>query len=264
MAILTVTSDVGGTTKQVGALYVPPGRAAQDAASATALGETGLVPDVVADLLSATLAHERCGVHLYRSVAGRTTDDELRAVYEEFGQETLRHVEILEELVLGSGGDPAYVSPAARATEKANAGLLESTFMLSGSVDPVTAELAMLEAVMLAEAKDHGNWELLSLLADAMADGPVKEATEAAVEEVLADEENHYGWAELTRMQLLYRLATGGQELPELDEDAAGEATIDVTDSTRDELYATAQELDIPGRSNMSKAELAEAIEEQA
>src|SRR3546814_13386017 len=69
----------------------------------------------VADLLSACLAHERCGTHLYRSVAGRTNNAILKAKYEEFGDETLRHVGILEELVASLGGNPSYVSPLARA-----------------------------------------------------------------------------------------------------------------------------------------------------
>ena len=44
---------------------------------------------------------------------------------------------LLEELITGAtGGDPQYVSPAARATEKAGAGLVESTYLLAGSVDP--------------------------------------------------------------------------------------------------------------------------------
>ena len=69
------------------------------------------------------LAHERCGTHLYRSVAGRTNNPVLQAQYEEFGDETERHVEILEELVTAAGGNPNYVSPAARATEGTDAKL---------------------------------------------------------------------------------------------------------------------------------------------
>ena len=259
MATLTVTSDVGGTTKPVGALYVPPGRDVLDAGSATQLAETGLDPAFTADLLSACLQHERCGVHLYRSVGGRTTNPDFRARYEEFERETLRHVEILEELIATTGGDPMYVSPSARATEKAAAGLVESTFLLEGSVDADTAELAMLEAVLLAETKDHGNWSLLGQLARAMSDGPVKEALRAAVEVVLAEEEEHYGWADNARAQLLYGLATGGQALPEPDDEV-----VDLTDATKEELYARAQELDIEGRSSMTKDELAAAIEENA
>lgn len=259
MAILTVTSDVGGTTRPVGALYVPPGRDVLDAGLTTQLAETGLDPAFTADLLSACLQHERCGVHLYRSVGGRTTNPDFQARYEEFERETLRHVEILEELIATTGGDPMYVSPSARATEKAAAGLVESTFVLEGSIDPDTAELAMLEAVLLAETKDHGNWTLLGRLAGAMADGPVKEALTAAVEVVLAEEEQHFGWADNARAQLLYGLATGGQALPE-----PGEDVVDLTDATKDELYAKAQELEIEGRSSMTKDELAAAIEENA
>ena len=259
MATLTVTSDVGGTTKAVACLYVPPERQVTDAGAGTLLEATGLDPAFTADLLSACLAHERCGVHLYRSVAGRSTLEELRARYEELGAETLAHVEILEEVILGAGGDPMYVSPAARLTEKAGAGLVESTYLLDGSIDPLTAELAMVEAVLLAETKDLGNWTLLSQLADAMAAGPVRDALTAAVDTVLAQEEEHLGWADQARAQMLYGRATGGQELPS---DADG-TVLDLTDATKEELYAKAQELEIDGRSTMTKDELAAAIEEQ-
>ena len=205
--------------------------------------------------------HERCGVHLYRSAAGRTTNADFRAQYEEFGQQTERHVQILEELIAGAGGDPMYVSPAARLTEKGNAGLLESTFMLNGPIDLDTAELAIVEAVLLAETKDHGNWELMRQLGEVMADGDLKAAMTAAVEEVLAQEEEHYGWAELARTELLYTAATGGQPLPMPTVD---EEVVDLTAATKDELYEKAKELDIEGRSGMTKDELASAIEEQA
>ena len=154
---IVVTSATGGITRPVGALYVPPQRQVPDAGSSTALVDAGVNATFVADLLSACAAHERCGVQLYRSVAGRTVDAELRAQYERFGAETREHVDKLEELITAAGGDPQYVSAAARATEKAGAGLLESTFLLGGAIDPLTAEVAMLEAVMLAEAKDRAN-----------------------------------------------------------------------------------------------------------
>lgn len=255
MAVLTVTKGVGGTAKPVAGLYVPPETSVPDAGSGTGLDETGLDSAFMADLLSACLAHERCGVHLYRSVAARSTVEELRSHYEDFGAETLRHVEILEELITASGGNPNYVSLPARAAEKAAAGLLESTFMLDGSLDPVTAELAMLEAVLLAETKDYGNWYLLRQLADAMGESAVKDALTAAAEVVLAEEEEHYGWADGARGRMLYGLATAGQELP---------SAIDLAGASKEELYAKAQELEIQGRSDMTKDELAAAIEEKA
>ncbi len=254
-----VTKATGGTAKPVGVLYIEPDLQVPDAGSGTALDGTGLDPVFTADLLSACLAHERCGVHLYRSVASRTTVDTLRERYEHFGEETLDHVRVLEELILATGGDPQYVSPSARATEMAGTGLVETTYLLGGSVDPQTAELAMLEAVALAEAKDHANWELLSQLAAQMNDGDVRTQLEAAASEVLAQEEEHYSWARETRAQMLFELATGAAMPPPAEQDE----TIDLAAMTRDELYAAAQDLDIEGRSQMNKDELAQAVSEQ-
>src|SRR5687768_17258455 len=59
VAILTVTSEVGGTTRPVGALYVPPGRDVLDAGAGTTFADAGLDAAFTADLLSACLSHER-------------------------------------------------------------------------------------------------------------------------------------------------------------------------------------------------------------
>ncbi len=261
---VVVTKDVGGTAKPVGLLYVEPDLQVLDGGAGTALEATGLDAALAADLLSACLAHERCGVHLYRSVAARTTSDELREQYLHFGEETLEHVRILEELIAGAGGDPHYVSPSARATEKAAAGLLESTWCLGGSVDAMTAELAMVEAVLLAEAKDHGNWELLGMLAEQMAEGDVRTQLEAAVATVLAQEDEHYGWATATRTRMLFTAVTGGVEPPDPGEvRGRGAAQADVAAMTKAELYETAKELDVEGRSQMTKDELAAAVTEE-
>src|SRR4051794_2000116 len=206
---IVVTSETGGTAQPVGVTYVPPERQVLDAGSATALADTGVNAAFVADLLSACVAHERCGAHLYRSVAGRTVDAELRGQYEHFGEETREHVAKLEQLVAAAGGDPQYVSASARATEKAGAGLLESTYLMGGSIDPITAELAMLEAVMLAEAKDRGNWLLLADLAGRMAAGDLRAQFETVTADVLAQEEEHYSWASDTRTRLLLSMAVG-------------------------------------------------------
>ena len=180
-----VTHDTGGRAQPVGLTYVLPDRVLLDAGARTALAAEAVDEAFVADLLSACLAHERCGVHLYRSVAGRTIDPTRRAQYEHFGEETLQHVDKLETLISEAGGDPQYVSAAARVTEKANAGLLESTFLVGGSVDPATAELAMLDAVMLAEAKDRANWLVLSELAAHLTGRRLRARFEAVTAEVL-------------------------------------------------------------------------------
>ena len=252
MTTLTVTKATGGRAQPADALYVEPDRQVLDASDGTALGETDLNAPFVADLLSACLAHERCGVHLYRSVAGRTGEPGLRERYESFGAETEVHVQILEDLVRAAGGDPQYVSPAARATEMAGAGLVESTFLLGGSTDALTQELAMLEAVVLAETKDRANWQLLARLAPEMPSGKVQTAFVEAAGKVLEEEDQHFGWASDTRARLLFTQATGRSP-----DDATADGTVDLT---RDELYAEAKDLGIQGRSTMTKEELRDAI----
>ena len=246
-----VTRTIGGTAKPVGALYLEPACEVLDAGSATALAACGLNPAVLADLLSACLAHERCGVHLYRSVAGRTTSPSLRKQYEHFGRETLEHVAVLEQLIVDAGGDPAYVSPMARATEATASAILASTFLLRGSVDAVAAELSLLEAVLLAESKDRANWELLAELTMLMADGPVRDQLQEAAAEVLTQEEEHHSWALLTRADLVTQIVAAGRD----DHDV-----LDLSEMTRADLYEQAQEIGLEGRSQMNKEELADAL----
>jgi rubrerythrin len=252
-----VTSIMGSTAKSVGILYVPPEQAITDAGGATALSRSGLDPAFVADMLSACLAHERCGVHLYRSVAGRSSEPTLVSQYEEFGRETLEHVALLEQLISGAGGNPAYVSPAARATEKAASVLLESTFMLEGSIDLETAELAMLEAVMLAEAKDRANWEMLAQLVPQIADEELRRQMQEVTDVVLAQEVEHHSWARDTRAAMVITRAGGTPARGDMTSLASSD------EATKSELYQAAQELGVEGRSTMTKEQLAKAVSER-
>lgn len=203
MAILTPTKDEGATAKPSAVVYVDPTAQVDDDALAAQMSVGDLNAPFLADLLSAFLAHERCGRHLYRSVAGRTKNPMLKRKYEEFGSETEQHVAILAETVAAMGGNPNYVSPAARATEKADVGLIESTFLLEGSGDLMTAELVMVEAVMLAEAKDHANWQTLGKLAEDVPKGPVRDALDKATAQVLPQEDEHLQWACETRARVV-------------------------------------------------------------
>ncbi|HYI61693.1 MAG TPA: ferritin-like domain-containing protein [Acidimicrobiales bacterium] len=194
---------LGATSKPMPMVYVDPERAVTDEQLAAVAEGTGLNGAFIADVLSDALMHERCGFHLYRSVAGRTNNPILKRRYQELGDETLTHVTVLEELIAAVGGDPGYVSPAARGTEKLDMGALEGSFMLSGSVDLMTQELMMLNAVVLAEAIDHANWETMAALGAACPDGPVKDAMVRAVEQVLPQEEEHVTWARDMRQRMI-------------------------------------------------------------
>lgn len=199
---LTPTHENGTTARHSSAVYVPPERRMTPERMEEEMADTGLNLPFVADLLSAMTAHERCGRHLYRSVAGRTNNPVLQRKYEEFGEETETHVAALAEIVVALGGDPQYVSPMARATEGQDTKLLESTFLLSGSLDTVTSEMAMLDAVLVAETIDHSNWSALSSLVAQMPAGKLRDSVSAIVERVHDQEDEHLEWARATRARM--------------------------------------------------------------
>jgi rubrerythrin len=182
--------------------------------------------------MSDFLTHEMCGVHLYRSVAGRTLNPVLKSRYNDFLTETEEHVRILRELITTLGGDPQYVSPSARAAHKMGAATLQATFLLGGSVDVMTQELVMLDAVMLAEARDHANWSFLSQLVAEVPDGPSKEALASAVSQVEPQEDNHLGWAQETRSKMMMMqakskaMATAGAKVEEMTATCEGLAQL--------------------------------------
>ena len=206
MITLTPTKDTGATAKPAPTLFVEQERSMDDTTLAAPFEGTGVNGAFVADLLSAALTHERCGTHLYRSVAGRTNNPVLKARYEEFGAETERHVGILEEAIAALGGDPQYVSPVARAVQGMDTAVLESTFRTDGTMDVMVREMAMLDAVLLAETIDHANWANMAQLCEDLPDGPVRETLTRAVTQVGPQEDEHLRWAsdmkaKMTRLQ---------------------------------------------------------------
>ena len=203
MPVVTPTKATGANASASEMLYVDPSCEVSPDAVAAQMPDLGLNAPFVADLMSAMLTHERCGTHLYRSVAGRSNNPMLKQKYEEFGEETLRHVEILEGLVTVMGGDPNYVSPMARVVEGTDSKLLEASFMLSGGVDLMTAETAMLDAVFIAESVDHANWQVLARLTPSFPDGDIRIAFQRAVDEVEAQEDEHLGWARDTKSRIV-------------------------------------------------------------
>ena len=73
MATLTPTKSNGAQSPATERFYVEPDREMRVGTLAELLPDS-VNSAFVANLLSAMLTHERCGVHLYRSVAGRTTE----------------------------------------------------------------------------------------------------------------------------------------------------------------------------------------------
>ena len=203
-----VTKDVGARTWPIGATVTEP-QCELDANEATSFAaDSGLAGFYFVDIMSAFIAHERDGVHLYRTASGLTSNPALRAAFDEFGEETAEHVDIYAGLITVLGGDPNYISPAARLNEFQNCKVVEG-LLLSGSVDVPTFDLALVDAVGAAEAKCFANWTFLAELARTLPDSSARDAIDDAVSGVMVQEQEHFGWATRTRIELLNAMAYG-------------------------------------------------------
>jgi rubrerythrin len=199
---MIVMKATGAKTMPIGMTVTAPECEITGSELLSAMGKAQPGGILLANLLSAFAAHERCGVHLYRTAAGMTQFAQWEEKYEEFLAQTEEHVRILSELTTELGGDPMYVSPQARMTEFMNTKLMEP-ILLEGSVDGLTRELTMLEAVLLAERKCHANWHLLRQLSQQLPQGTSTHALREAVEQVEDQEDEHVAWAEQAWQQIL-------------------------------------------------------------
>jgi hypothetical protein len=148
-ATLLETAATGGRTMPISMTVTEPARACTEEQLEHAMFPgAGLNVAFIAGTLSGFLAHERAGACLYRVAREHSDNPMLTGKYEEFGRETIEHIAIYEELVTDLGGDPHYVSPAARMIEQQGAKLLEGPVSLAGSVGLVSLETAFLEAVV--------------------------------------------------------------------------------------------------------------------
>jgi rubrerythrin len=154
--------------------------------------------------LSEMLTVERGGVELYDRALEQLAHDDLRSKLEQFHQQTERHVELCEEMLSAAGGDEDYMSPAAEAAEHKAHGLL------SAEVPDHMKDINNLENLVLAETKDHWNWELLGSLMETIEERDLKKVVSRAVREVRKQENDHLTWSQ----KMLTRLATEAAHQP--------------------------------------------------
>jgi rubrerythrin len=154
------------------------------------------------DVLSEFLAVEMGGQKLYEKALGLVSDSEVRTKFREFHRQTLKHQKVLTDVIHRLGGNPRAQSPTAKvATEKAQA-LLRS--MDASGLSKDQAELNAIENIVLAETKDHADWELMGKIARQATDDRLREILGAAASEVEQEEDEHLNWTrkKLSELQM--------------------------------------------------------------
>lgn len=158
------------------------------------------------ELLLQALEHERGGVLVYKSALECVQNDDLREEWEEYLEQTQRHVQVLTDVCESVGLDPAEATPGCRIVQETGKALVAAMKMAQAAGDADAAEIVACESVVLAETKDHANWELIGACANDLDDDDAV-ALKDAYEEIEDEEDEHLyhtkGWCrELWRQSL--------------------------------------------------------------
>jgi rubrerythrin len=154
------------------------------------------------DVLSEFLAVEKGGQKLYEKALGLVSDSEVRTKFSEFHKQTINHQKILTEVIEQLGGSPRMMSRTAKIATKKAQGLLATMGRVGLSRDE--GELNAIENIVLAETKDHADWELIGKIARQTTDSHLREVLGPAARIVEQEEDEHLNWTrkKLGEMQM--------------------------------------------------------------
>jgi len=151
----------------------------------------------VNELILQSLEHERGGVKVYTTALTCVQNEDLEKEWKRYLEQTKKHVTMLEKVAKGFGLDPNKETPGRLVVRHTGASLVEAMKLAKQGGNPVAAELVACECVVLAETKDHQDWELLGKCAELLSDDKA-EILQAAYDEIEDEEDEHLyhtrGW----------------------------------------------------------------------
>jgi len=156
-------------------------------------------PSRINELLYQALETEVGGVAVYRSAIECAINPDLKREWQEYLEQTQRHVDVLREVLQTLGLDPDTETPGRPVVRHLGESLVMAMSLArSSGGPPEAAEIVAAECVVLAETKDHMNWHLIGQLGREL-DGETAAVLKAAYDEIEDEEDEHYyhtkGWA---------------------------------------------------------------------
>jgi hypothetical protein len=149
------------------------------------------------ELLLQSLVHERGGVLVYETALECAINTDLRDEWTEYYAQTVKHVAVLTDVCTALGLDPGEMTPGCKVVQHTGKSLVVAMKMALAEGKPAAAELIACEAVVLAETKDHADWELIGECAKGL-DGEAGRILQAAYDEIEDEEDEHLyhtkGW----------------------------------------------------------------------
>ena len=149
------------------------------------------------DLLVQSLEHERGGVEVYRAALKCAINEDLQKEWSQYLEQTQRHVQIMERVCKKLEIDPEEATPGRNVVRDLGVSLVAAIEAAQAAGDPAGAQIVACECVVLAETKDHADWELMGKCAKALSGGQQAELMDA-YDEVEGEEDEHLyhtkGW----------------------------------------------------------------------
>ena len=150
------------------------------------------------ELLYQALETELGGVQVYTAALRCVVNDELKEEWQKYLDQTRNHVQIVQDVMAQLDLDPETETPGREVVRHTGESLVKAMEMALESAEPEAAEVVAAECIVLAETKDHLNWQLIGEAAK-KATGDKAKALKAAHEEVEREEDEHLyhtaGWA---------------------------------------------------------------------
>ena len=142
--------------------------------------------------------HERGGTLVYSTALECAVNDDLREEWEKYLEQTRtprRHPD--RACALRMGLDPDEMTPGCQIVHHNGKSLVIAMKMALADGDRAAAQLVACDCVVLAETKDHANWELIGQCAKQL-DGEAAALLQQAYDEVEDEEDEHLyhtkGW----------------------------------------------------------------------
>ena len=162
-----------------------------------------LLANVPVDLLYQALETEKGGVQIYSTALRCALNQDLREEWNKYLEQTKTHVQVVTDILKELGLDPNAETPGRKVVRYIGTSLVKAMELGLRCADPQAAQIVAAECVVLAETKDHLNWELIGELANKTDAKLLK----PAYEQVEKEEDEHLyhttGWTRELWIQAL-------------------------------------------------------------
>ena len=113
------------------------------------------------ELLLQSLEHEKGGVQVYETAIECAINEDLHEEWTKYLDETRNHERMLTEVCQALEIDPNQETPGRQIVRSLGQALVKAMKQAQSGGNPEAAQLVACECVVLAETKDHLDWDLL-------------------------------------------------------------------------------------------------------